>query len=206
MPTPEEIEEKIREQRTIEANKKNLVGQSGKIGLVLKMFGEPIIAQTQGGGYVDTNYIDLRNEDIVDDPKNNSEYMQSIPVMNSDDQQRPEGTEWTEMPEGIGFGVQQIGWHFDGLSRGMHMEIKYDEYTTEFTLTYKGFLAYKEIKGEIFAYVPNPEWEGWIESLCKKAKEKQRRMKEVEFENQIKNSQEQKQAWWRQMKSRWGLE
>lgn len=206
MAKPEELEEKIREKRTIEANKKGFVGQAGKIGLVLKMFGEPIIAQTEGGGYIDTNYIDLRNENLIDEPKNNSEYMQQIPLMDMEENQRPEGNEWTEMPDGSSFGTQQIGWHFDGLSRGMHMEIKYDEFTTEFILTYRGFVAYKEIKGEIFSYVPNQEWEGWIESLYKKAKEKQRRMKEVEFENQIKFSEQKKQAWWRQMKSRWGLE
>ena len=59
MSKQEEIEEKIREQRTIEANKKGLIGQNGKIGMVLRMLGHPIIAQYEGGTYVDTNYLDL---------------------------------------------------------------------------------------------------------------------------------------------------
>ena len=63
MSKPEELEQRIREQRIIEANKKGLVGQNGKIGMVLKMMGNPIIAQTEGGGLIDINYIQYESEE-----------------------------------------------------------------------------------------------------------------------------------------------
>ena len=55
--------------------------------------------------------------------------------------------------------------HFDGLSRSMHMEIKYSEETSELSLTHRGYLVYKEVMGDLEVYVPNEEWESWIEKL-----------------------------------------
>lgn len=204
MPSPEEIEEKIKEQRTVEANKKGLVGQNGKIAVVLKVFGDPIIAQSEGGFYVDTNYLKYEEEDV--EPRNNKELLKKIPIMDIANNERPTGNEWEELTDPLSFAVQKIGLHFDGLSRSMHMEIKYDDLNSELSLSYKGYCVYKEIKGEIVSYVPNPEWEKWIDSLYKKAKEKQRVTKEIEFENQIKQAEKNKNAWWQKIVSRWGVE
>jgi hypothetical protein len=205
MQNPEELEEKIKEQRSVEANKKGLVGQTGKIGIVLKVFGEPIVAQIEGGGYVDTNYLNAWHDEFEEDPKNNIDLMKKIPVMGFEENERPQSEEWTAMSDPIYFGTQQIGWYFDGLSRSMHLEIKYDELNAELILTYKGYVAYKEVKGEILSYVPNKEWENWIDSLYKKAKEKLRKTKEIEFENKIKEAEKRKSSWWDQMISRWGV-
>lgn len=205
MKSPEEIEAKIKEQRTIEANKKGFVGQTGKIGTVLKIFGQPIIFQSEGGVYVDTNYIDDFDHENIE-PQNNSELMASIPIFDMGSNERPSGKEWQEMPDPRPFGSNQIGLHFDGLSRGMHMEIKYDDLEGELSLSYKGYIAYKEIKGEIVSYVPNEEWEKWIDNLYQKAQKEQRKLKESEFEKQIQISDKKKKEWWREMISRWGIE
>ena len=203
MSKQEEIEEKIREQRTIEANKKGLIGQNGKIGMVLRMLGHPIIAQYEGGTYVDTNYLDLGRLD-EEEPRNNEDFMKKIPTMDLGENQRPESEEWAQIDDPIGYSTRTIGWHFDGLSRGMHMEVKYDEETTEFSLYYKGYLAYKEVKGELLAYVPNEEWEGWIERLSKAAKELQRKTREKDFAEQCETAERNKKNWWQNIISRWG--
>lgn len=205
MPSPEELEEKIKEQRTIEANKKGLAGQTGKIGTVLRIFGSPIIAQSEGGTYLDTGYMDYWYEQYDEEIRDNLDLLKTIPVMDMNTNDRPQGKEWSETKEPVSFGIQQIGWHFDGLSRGMHMEIKYDELNSELSLTYKGYMAYKESKGEILSYVPNKEWEEWIGSLYEKAKEKQRKLKEEEFENKILENEKNKTDWWRKMISKWGV-
>jgi hypothetical protein len=205
MKSPEEIEAKIREQRIVEANKKGFVGQTGKIGTVLKIFGQPIISQYEGGVYVDTNYFNEQQYEEMD-PKNNSELMTSIPIFDMGNNERPSGEEWQEMPDPKQFGSNQIGLHFDGLSRGMHMEIKYDELEGEIVLSYKGYIAYKEIKGEIVSYVPNKEWEQWIENLYQKAQKMQRKLKEEEFESQMQRAEKKKKEWWREIISRWGIE
>lgn len=204
MKSPEEIEEKIREQRTVEANKKGLVGQTGKIGIVLKVFGQPIIAQSEGGVYVDTNYIDYFQEEN-EDPKNNSELLGSIPIFETGGNERPVGQEWQDLPDPKQFGSYQVGLHFDGLSNGMHMEIQYDDLDGKLVLSHKGYVVYKEIKGEIVSYVPNKEWESWIESLYRAAQKKQRKLKEEEFQSQVKIADRRKKEWWLEMISKWGI-
>lgn len=204
MSSQEELEQRIREQRTVEANKKNLVGQGGKIGVVLRMMGQPIIAQTEGGGYIDTNYIDTHGHLEEEEPRNNLEYMRSIPSMGMDGNERPSGEEWSEMDEPEHFGTAVIGWHFDGLSRGMHMEIKYDDASSELSLHYKGYPVYRELKGEIMSYIPIEEWERWIETLYKSAKEMRRKQQEFEFEQRVKEAESNKEQWWKGIVARWG--
>lgn len=204
MSNQEELEQRIREQRTVEANKKNLVGQNGKIGVVLRMMGSPIIAQVEGGGYVDTHYIDTQGALEDEEPRNNTEFMKGVPVMGVDGSERPSGSEWTEMSDPTMYGTMVMGWHFDGLSRGMHMEIKYDDSTSELSLHYRGYPAYRELKGEIIGYVPNEEWEGWIDRLYKTAKEMKRKQQESEFEEKVKEAEDNKQSWLRGIISRWG--
>lgn len=206
MANQEEIEKRIQEQRTIEANKKNLVGQNGKIGTVLKVFGQPIISQSEGGSYIDTNYIDTTGTLEETEPNNSQELMKKIPIMDLDGNNRPTSEEWAEMEEPVGFATSTLGWHFDGLSRGMHMEIKYDDLRSELLLSYKGYPAYKETKGEIVCYVPNQEWEKWIDLLYKTAKEVRRRQQEEKFEQDIRQSEKNKSEWWRSMVSKWGFQ
>ena len=129
MSKQEELEERIREQRIVEANKKGLMGQNGKIGIVLKVLGSPIIRQSEGGIYVDTNYFNINQEEKeiynISDPV---ELMSEIPIMGIENNNRPNSKEWYQyMPDPINYGIDTIGLHFDGLNRGMHLEIKYDE-------------------------------------------------------------------------------
>jgi hypothetical protein len=65
--------------------------------------------------------------------------------------------------------------------------------------------VYKETKGELLSYNPIEEWEKWIESLYKIAKEKQRKVKEKEFEESIKSNEKEKDFWWEKIKNRWGI-
>jgi hypothetical protein len=204
MSKQEELEERIREQRTVEANRKGLVGHGGKIGVVLRVFGQPIVDQSEGGIYVDTNRLEEWDKD-ESEPRNALEMMRKIPIMDMGGHDRPSTDEWSELNDPIPYGTRTVGWHFDGLGRGMHLEIKYDEATTELALTYKGYQVYKEVKGELNAYIPHPEWEGWIDQLFKKARDIQRVMKEQEFEAQMKASEKNKEKWLREIALRWGI-
>lgn len=180
------------------------MGYGGKIGVVLRVFGQPIIAQSEGGIYVDTNKLEEWGDEETD-PRNAVEMMRKIPIMDTGSHDRPTSGEWSEMDEPIPYGTRAIGTHFDGLGRGMHLEIKYDDATTEFTVTYKGYPVYKEVKGELNAYIPHPEWEGWIDQLFNKAKEIQRVMKEEEFKEQMKEAERSKDNWLREIASKWGI-
>lgn len=201
----EEIEEKIREQRIIEANKKGLIGQSGKIGTVLRIMGQPIISQYEGGTFIDSNYINLRGEEILDEePQNNNELLKKIPIMDAGANDRPQTSEWAELEDPSQVSIQTIGWHFDGLDRGMHLEIDYRDASAELSVTYKGYTVYKEVGGEIICYVPHEEWETWIEKLSKNAKDIQRKLKEQEFKSKVEQTEKQKNNWWNSIVEKWG--
>lgn len=209
MSTPDDIEDKIREKRILEATQKGIMGQNGKIGIVLKALGQPIINQSEGGSYINSNYIDLEgydNEKSIYDINNTDELMKKIPIIGTDGNERPQSEEWaTGMPDAISYGLETIGLHFDGLSRGMHLEIKYDEVSSELIVYYKGYVVYKEIKGELLAYAPYEEWEKWIDTLYKSAKEIQRKLKEEEFEELVKQNEKEKKYWWVKIKEKWGI-
>jgi len=68
------------------------------------------------------------------------------------------------------------GWLFDGLGRGLHLEIKYTHSDKKLTVDYKGYRVYTEVAGDLDSYAPFPEWESVIEMLYKRAKERQKKV------------------------------
>lgn len=187
-----EIEARIKEQRLAEATKKGLIGQAGKIGTVLKFLGSPIISQSEATIFLDT--------------QGTGEEQEGIPVMDIDGATRPEGSEWSDAEiYPTPFNIRPIGFHFDGLNRGMHLEILYKEDSSEMIVYYRGVCVFKEVQGDLLCYVPNIEWEGWISSLFKIAKKTQREEKEREFQEKVKDAEVAKSSWLRDLASRWGF-
>lgn len=187
----EDLEARVRERRLAEATKKGLTGPTGKIGTVLRMLGSPIVGQTEDVSYLN---LDGREEDA------------GMPVMDVEGVSRPTGPEWSDhdvVP--TPYGIHELGRHFDGLSRGMHMEIIYKDESSEMSLYHRGYLAYREAQGDLQCYVPSDEWEGWISSLFKVAKKRQREEKEREFEERARQAERAKGSWLRDIASRWGL-
>jgi hypothetical protein len=150
-----EQEKRIKDQRTIEANRKKLMGLEGKLGCIVKNLGQPIVRQDEGDFFHDANYLDTDLEepegDIID----------QLPTIDYGDMVSEEAYR----SERIAYNIQEIGMHFDGLSKGIHMEIRYMEETGELLATYKGHVVYKELAGELESYVPFSEWEDKINLL-----------------------------------------
>jgi hypothetical protein len=63
----------------------------------------------------------------------------------------------------------ELGWIYDGLRQGLHLEIKYFNPENKLTVYYKGYEVYKEVSGELEAYAPFEEWEDPIKELYKVA-------------------------------------
>ena len=196
MASKEEMESRIREQRTAEANKKGLVGQGGKIGTVLRALGSPIVGQTE-----DVAYLSL--DGSVNEPSGSP--LKDMPTMEIDGNERPSGDEWGEASDPLSFSTRTIGRHFDGLERGMHLEIIYKDDSSEMSVYYKGYLVYQDIQGELTCYVPINEWEEWVSSLFKVAKRIQRASKEQEFAEKVAEAEKSKKSWLREIASRWGI-
>lgn len=210
-----EREKRIQEQRTIEATRKDLMGLTGKIGTVLRNLGQPLIEQSQGGTFMDSSYLDdpwaLPSENSFGELKEGTaDYVQSqIPYMELDSEgtQEPTDGAWRdqrdyEMPLNS---TSQIGWYFDGLSSGVHMEIKYDEHSKNLTLTWKGYLVYKESSGELAAYTPSEEWESKINYLYQHAIKKEKSSRKEQREDDLKQAEKVKSTWLEKMRERWGL-
>ncbi|RDJ35613.1 MAG: hypothetical protein DWQ19_12410 [Crenarchaeota archaeon] len=204
-----EKERKIKEQRTIEASRKNFMGLDGQFGTILKNLGTPIVSQLSSGGNLDTIGV-TRTEMPSAFPEDNQDYC-DIPTMEVltggipiDD---PDSPEWTNKENVLRQQVStaNIGWHFDGLNRGMHLEIKYLDSTSELSVYYKGYLVYKEEKGSLKTFVPDSEWEGWIQSLYQQAKKKENKHRKEEKEERIKIAQKNKESWLQRIRKNWGI-
>jgi hypothetical protein len=182
----------IREKRTIEATKKNLMGPSGKFGVILQAFGHPIMRQ--GSGLCDTNYLDDPFDDFV-----HTEYSSTV-----SEQQGPVAYRDEILNSSDDF-IYAEGMLFDGLSSGMHIEIIHDRLAHTLKVSYKGYQVYKEVAGELEAYAPFPEWEDMIERLYRSAKDHIKKNKSY-LETQIDEKiQEKKKSWWQKLRMRWGV-
>lgn len=165
----------IREKRTIEATRKNIMGGSGKLGMIAKCFGSEIIKQ--GSGTYDQTFLE-RFDDFEEE--------ETVPVMEDES-------------------ISKEGYFFDGLSRGMHFEIKYLN-SGVLTAYHLGYLVYHEISGELFTYVPNDNWEKLIvEPLYQQAKLKAETMKKEQKEFSEMNNLRKAQQFIINLRNRWGF-
>lgn len=170
-------EQSIREQRTIEATIKNYVGPPGKIGTIARYLGKQIIRQ--GSGLMDVNYLESAYKEF-------------------DEKNMPTFTEEESC-------LVLEGWIFDGLSRGMHLEIRYIDFQKELSVVYKGYPVYVERAGDISTFAPFPEWEEKIEKLYAVARKLQQEHHAGEKEEIIEEAKKQKKDLLTRLRMIWGL-
>jgi hypothetical protein len=174
-------EQRIKEQRTAEAMKKNLMGLGGKFACIACHLGSKIIDET-GGLYCETPMFDVRELNT------GFEF------------------DYTKIYDGEENGYsREIGCLFDGLSRGIHLEIKYLSDEKSLTVSYKGVMVYREVAGDLECYAPTLEWEGKIEKLyitAKKIADQKRRIEGKEAKEKVARRYNQ---FFEQLRLRWGL-
>jgi hypothetical protein len=230
---PEQYEKEIRERRIVEATKKGFLGQNSKLLIILKNLGEPIISQSEGGMIVaddrtvgtvgmgvTTHYL----EDPYYDPDDDiyhavtpEELVSRIPTESANNpdgsQPTPAGWEWREPSDSSSYTVSQIGWIFDGLSQGMHMEIQYmnsrmiqsETLYNILSSSYKGREVYCEVRGDLQKYIPTPEWEEWVERLFKIAKKKELQKRKNANKESSEEVKKEKLAWLKRLRDNWGI-
>ncbi len=168
-----EKEKKIQDQRLLQASKRNLLGVNGKIGTVVRYMGQPIILEVDfesslpGVLYKSNNYLDDPYQETEDYDFGNmtaEQIYQKIPMTNYE----------PFFPSQEGFNDHEysnhqlsiLGWHFDGLSRGMNLQIQHDDEDKKLIVYYNGRIVFQETAGNLESYVPS-EWEEHIEKLYK---------------------------------------
>lgn len=178
-----QIEKTIREQRTIEAVRKQLMGMHGKIGTIVRHLGTPIIYQ--GGGMCDVRSIEDYTGELYYPAESAGE---SLPVFD-------EESDYSDVE----------GYLFDGLSRGLHMEIKYLDTTKTLTVLWRGYPVYREIAGELYAYVPKDDWEKPVDRLYDAAKIRAIEAGEVQKAADEEKARHEYAGFVRRLRMRWGL-
>jgi len=210
-----ELERRIQEKRSIEATKKKLMGFNGKLGCIVRNLGQPLITHSQGGGLHDVGptfgYEEAyENDTPLEHLRTTHELKRRLPTMEVlDELGNPipdvEGKEWDDPNDRTYFGTDHIGWHFDGLSRGMHLEIKFEDLNKLLTVTFKGHEVYREEAGELYAYAPSPMWEDLIDRLYKIAQPMEMDKKMESRKEDIAEAKKMKEGWWEETRKKWGL-
>jgi len=201
-----EQEKRLKEQRTIQATDKNLMGISGKLGTIVKYLGQPIVLQHDGAmgelmGYT-SNTLDYHWLGNQDDEIPTMEIVDALgePV------QEPQSAEWGKKNAiRQAWNISHLGWHFDGLSRSMHLEIKFLEDESELTVHYNGYMVFKEVGGELMMYTPFDEWELKINTLFNSARRLKDNDRKQEKQERIESAKIAKETWLEKLKKTWGL-
>jgi hypothetical protein len=169
-------EQTIREHRTIEAMKNGYMGGEGKLARIAKTFGEPMVRQ--GSANFEQNFLPDFDE-IPDED--------AIPYFDEE--------EVTHL----------IGWHFDGLRRGIHLEISWNEETRDLKTYWQGHLVYRELANELDGYVPGHEWEKVVENLFESCKKKERTNRKAQAKVVNREARREQAEFLQEMRLKWGI-
>ena len=64
------------------------------------------------------------------------------------------------------------GYHYNGLSNGLHLEITTSEYENLIKVYYKSYLVYHEEGGNLSTFIPHQGWEEIIEKMYKQVQDR----------------------------------
>jgi len=174
------------------------MGLNGKIAIIVRGMGQPVYEQYDGGSFVDQRFLDdyFAEEEL-------------IPTKNIDEEAYPDLAgypEWgDERPN-----IQEVSktlhcYHFDGLNRGMHLEIYLYPDPLEIKVLAKGYQVYRELRTELESYVPNNEWELWIERLYPTALEKTKIKSKARTDENRTIQEKERKGWLADFKRLWGI-
>lgn len=202
-----EKEKRIKEQRTIEATNKGLMGISGKLGLIVRTIGQPIINQTENGfdefiGYSSNPFSSYYN---IEEDQNEIKTMEVLDAFGMPIQE-PNSSEWDQnRTNRINQSIKTIGWIFDSLNSGINLEIKYFLENALLTVQYNGIYVFKECEGDLITYVPEQTWELKINSLFEKAKKLNEKKRNIEKEKKVEQQKREKENWLEKLRKNWGF-
>jgi len=168
-----DIEEKIREQRTLEAISKNLMGFEGKLFLIARFLGDPITSQTSDQTWLETD--DFWSEDT-----------DNLPIFSEDES------------------FADIGYVYNGLSDGLHLEIICQENQSTIKVYYEGHLYYEEEQGTLNRYFPYEILEKHIDNLYERVEKKIQILVKKEKPNQEKQIKKMEFNEVRRLREKWG--
>ena len=171
-------EKVIQEKRTIQATGENMMGPAGKIGVIARYLGEVILGQ--GSSLVDRNFL----YDPFEEEEELNEDIKSL--------------DGSEEPH-------HLGWVFDGLRFGVHMEVQLFNENNKIVVYYKGYKVYHEEYGELLTYAPFPEWIKKLDGLYKIAEKREEQSKGNVGEEIRTQIEKEKKSFFQKLRLKWGM-
>ena len=194
-----EQEKRIKDQRTIDANRKNLMGLEGKLGCILKYLGEPLVRQDEGEWF-----HNVRTMDEEEDVEWGGTPEEIITQISTED--------WGAMlpdecyrSERKSYDVEEVGLLFDGLSSGINLELRYRNDDGRLTARWEGHLVYDEIAGDLQCFVPMQEWEDKVNLLFPLAKKREVAKAHTMMDTRKEKVQKDKLSLLDRIRKKWGV-
>ena len=168
----------LREARTTEAMRKGYMGLEGKLAVIAKRLGSPIVHHNLSS--FDQNFFSnpYFEESLADG---------DLPTLGEDDNST------------------EIGLSFNGLSSGINMTITIRHDQREISCEYNGRKVYHEVSGDLERFAPDESWEGKIESLYVRAKQIESRRRPQEKKAVSLEADRRRRELLEQYKEKWGL-
>lgn len=192
LPSWKKQEALIKEKRTLEANQKNLMGSGGKLAIIASILGDAIM--NQGSVLEEENPFIYQWETYDKEP---------MPTASEQDIYLPFENRIYELEDGIS--LFHEGFFFNGLNRGINLEIIFKKNYPEITVTYNGVRVYHEQEGELECYVPHPSWENIIDRLFEEAKEIVKNKNAQAEKEKYRKREIIKKAMEEKIRKKWGL-
>jgi hypothetical protein len=188
-----EKENLIKEQRLIEATRKNLTGLEGKLGVILKYLGEPVIAEGSScyEAYPLADMYELPNDD-------------DMPTADMDTAKSELGQICSCLKWGVNMEIMYL--------KFSKVPFKVNEYYTKWiekekvlSVTYKGYVVYREIEGDLNCYLPDDEWEFHIDRIYESCKKIRKDVKKDFDEMRKEENKKDKLNFLARLRETWGI-
>ena len=198
-------ESKIKEIRTIEATREGLMGLSGKLGCIVLNLGQPIISHTNDGGGFMTEIIGFSSRAM---PNYMDDWGDELPTMQAYNElghpiEMPSSDGWQQKKNIVDPNIRTVGWHYYNLQNS-NLEILYMIDEAEITVTYMGQKVFKEVAGDLQAYVPERGWEDKIAALAIQARKIEEKKIKEERDQRVEQSKKDKSKFIKKLKEKWG--
>ena len=97
-----------------------------------------------------------------------------------------------------------LGYFYDGVNLGNHLEIKYLINENEIKLYYKGYVKYHELSNDLLSYIPEKEWESSVEAIFIRSIERLKKVNEEKLQKKNASVERMEKELIDKIISKWG--
>lgn len=96
------------------------------------------------------------------------------------------------------------GYHYNGLSNGLHLEITTSEYENSIKVYYKSYIVYHEEGGNLVVFIPHQGWEEIIDKMYQQVQDRIKAIHEKMKKDEEKLLQKLEKEELDRLRNKWG--